>query len=249
MIKKQGFTLIELLVVVLIIGILSAVALPQYTRAVEKSKLAEVHELLQTMSMAEHRYHVANGIYAESFADLDVEFIGASGEVENGDLLTTENFMYSLDDVNSDRTFVKAMRMKSNNQIYGIYRNIETGATVCEDFDTNDRITCQVLGLDSSVFTCSDGSISTNGAEGCPSDEPVTGCFPRICPNGKMSDCAGRCPIQIEIDLSCRICWDGSTACGDEECPPEKAKCTKCWDGSTVCGKELCPIQDKVKIQ
>ena len=39
--NKQGFTLIEILVVVLIIGILSAIALPQYESAVEKSRMSE----------------------------------------------------------------------------------------------------------------------------------------------------------------------------------------------------------------
>ena len=70
---KQGFTLIELLVVVLIIGILAAVAMPQYQKAVEKSKSTQAITLLKSVAQAEEAYFMSNNHYANNFSDLDIQ--------------------------------------------------------------------------------------------------------------------------------------------------------------------------------
>jgi prepilin-type N-terminal cleavage/methylation domain-containing protein len=71
--SNQAFTLIELLVVVLIIGILAAVALPQYTKVVERSRAAQALTLLKAVAQAQGAYLLANGEYATKFDDLAID--------------------------------------------------------------------------------------------------------------------------------------------------------------------------------
>jgi len=59
---NKAFTLIELLVVVLIIGILSAIALPQYQKAVEKARAAEALSLASNLQKAIDVWVLENGI-------------------------------------------------------------------------------------------------------------------------------------------------------------------------------------------
>ena len=70
--NSGGFTLIEVLVVVLIIGILTSVALPQYQKAVVKSRNANFKKDIMSVAHAQEVYLETFNKCADSFDALDI---------------------------------------------------------------------------------------------------------------------------------------------------------------------------------
>ena len=112
---KQGFTLIELLVVVLIIGILSSVALPQYTKAVEKARASEAIQLLGDVATAEQIYQMGMNAYTNDLTMLDLQLPGICST--NSAKAKTKNFEIEIISHSPSMTAV-ARRIDSNGAPY-----------------------------------------------------------------------------------------------------------------------------------
>ena len=83
--RLGGFTLIELLVVVLIIGILAAMALPYYRKAVLRTRLVEGEAVLGQIAQAQRRKYMQTNRYAQTFEGLGLNLKGATGNSYNID--------------------------------------------------------------------------------------------------------------------------------------------------------------------
>ena len=177
--RLGGFTLIELLVVVLIIGILAAMAMPQYFKAVERSRMAEAVTLMDSIVKAQRRKFMQTNRYADDFRGLDVSPKGATGSryFTKGDPRTgrggngfeigmiSSRFGFSNVELRTFRMVDGNLNSPSLQYKYGLIRYYQSDNTTCWGRNQAGRELCaDFCGTDTPAESCCD-----NGTVGvCP---------------------------------------------------------------------------------
>ena len=189
--NKKGFTLIEILVVVLIIGVLAAIAIPFYRKAVEKAKASEAVAVLNDAAKAEQDFALASSRYTSYWEDLIVNHpnvvagtvycIKGTNTANQDDCGNDSSYKVKLTVGNNNNSVVMATRMPNNPYgDYKLFKFMDGDPNIyCKAATTSQTDICTVLGFPSrklpetrnidreEEFLCAD-ELSCNGAtNGC----------------------------------------------------------------------------------
>ncbi len=153
---KKGFTLIELLVVVLIIGILSGIALPQYTAAVEKARASEVVSLMASAEKAADLYVLQEGYPSTGLVELvgkrngvasgklDIDIEAALSCQTNNDRCESKDFSYDVYCGTSTCTWT-AEQLKGDYDMSGHRSRGGKWMRSCNYYTKAGRVVCESL--------------------------------------------------------------------------------------------------------
>ena len=146
--QKHGFTLIELLVGVLIIGILAAVAVPQYQKAVEKARAMQAVVIVKAIGDAQELYYLANGAYTENLEDLNIDVPGEEYQYGTRTRKKTDYFDFGTKSSLSENIVGISQRLNDSatRAYYEIIRFGKDSNLYCRIASLNDpQQVCQTL--------------------------------------------------------------------------------------------------------
>jgi len=136
---------------VLIIGILAAVAVPQYQLAVDRSRLSEGISLIRTVAQAEQVFYMENNTYTDDFHDLDIGF----------DIAPTDSAQ-----ARANYCTLQIWRAISTNVVYAqhkqklwyLYYDLSQEKLFCGSKDERGKTLCKSIGKGEELACGTDGS-------------------------------------------------------------------------------------------